>query len=319
MLSYCRQANLKVELKDALQALKDLPDSSQIAVSGFHLAEHIPFEDLQTLVKESFRVLKPAGLLILETPNPENIVVGSANFYLDPSHLKPLPPPLLAFLPQYYNFPRVKILRLQETIDLKSSQKIGLHEILGGISPDYAIIAQKDADPVSLKLVSHAFDQEYGVTLSQAIELYQTQEDLTLAHLEASFQECIDKFDALSQRVFVIERILTPFIWTYHQLHLVRNQGIAARFRAATRKSLKLTFHATNNTLKRFPRLYLFCLKIAYAIKLDALKRYLSESLNQQNGDNKTTQAQALLNQLPTGAQEIYRQINAALIEKDKA
>ena len=37
-------------------------------------------------------------MLILETPNPDNLVVGSSSFYLDPSHLRPIPPGLLAFL-----------------------------------------------------------------------------------------------------------------------------------------------------------------------------------------------------------------------------
>ena len=34
-------------------------------------------------------------LLVLETPHPGNLIVGASNFYMDPTHLRPLPPPLL--------------------------------------------------------------------------------------------------------------------------------------------------------------------------------------------------------------------------------
>lgn len=84
-----------------------------------HIVEHIPFEDIQTLVQEAFRVLTPAGLLILETPNPENIQVATSGFYIDPTHTRPIPSQLLSFLPEYYGFKRTKILRLQEENNLK--------------------------------------------------------------------------------------------------------------------------------------------------------------------------------------------------------
>ncbi|MGE9641913.1 class I SAM-dependent methyltransferase, partial [Escherichia coli] len=78
------------------------------------MVEHIGFANVQLLIEESFRVLKPGGLLILETPNPENIVVASSSFYLDPTHTQPIPNQLLAFLTEYTGFNRTKILRLQE-------------------------------------------------------------------------------------------------------------------------------------------------------------------------------------------------------------
>jgi hypothetical protein len=51
-------------------------------------------------------VLQPGGLLIMETPNPENLVVGANTFYLDPSHERPIPPPLLAFAAEHAGFAR---------------------------------------------------------------------------------------------------------------------------------------------------------------------------------------------------------------------
>ena len=47
MLSACHERGLKVQCQDAISALKKLPSDSQMLVSGFHLAEHLLFSDLQ--------------------------------------------------------------------------------------------------------------------------------------------------------------------------------------------------------------------------------------------------------------------------------
>lgn len=164
MLAACRKAGLSVVTQDALSALKALPDESQVIVSGFHIAEHIDFSDLRLLIQEALRVLKPAGLLILETPNPENITVGTVNFYLDPTHQKPIPPLLLSFLPEYYGFARVKIVRLQEDKSLPANGWTHLRDVWEGVSPDYAVVAQKAADEPMLVASGAAFTKEYGLT-----------------------------------------------------------------------------------------------------------------------------------------------------------
>ena len=114
MLAACAERALPAERGDAISHLRRLPDNTIAVVSGFHVAEHLSFADLQTLVQEAVRVLKPAGLLILETPNPENLMVGTSGFYCDPTHHRPIPPTLLSFLAEFFGFARLKVLRLQE-------------------------------------------------------------------------------------------------------------------------------------------------------------------------------------------------------------
>jgi SAM-dependent methyltransferase len=172
MLAACREIGLQVEKCDALTFLRQLPDGSQMIVSAFHVVEHLAFPYLRQLVKEALRVLKPAGMLILETPNPENIKVASMNFYLDPTHQRPLPPALLSFLPQYYNFARVKILRLQEPPALLHDSNASLRDVLAGVSPDYAVIAQKAADEAVLTTTGRAFEAEYGLTFDELVERF---------------------------------------------------------------------------------------------------------------------------------------------------
>lgn len=173
MLEACRTLGLPARKDDALSALQKLPDNSLVAVTGFHIAEHVPFPVLQQLVAEALRVLRPAGLLILETPNAESVVVGTNSFYLDPTHERPLPNLLLSFLTEHSGFARSKIVRLQEEPALRDeSSKVGVWEVLSGTSPDYAVVAQKQAPPELLDGFDSVFDVAYGVSLDQLAVRY---------------------------------------------------------------------------------------------------------------------------------------------------
>ncbi len=102
----------EVIVGDALAFLRDIPADSVLALSGFHLAEHLEFGTLFRLVAECRRVLKPHGLLILETPNPENIWVATHTFHHDPTHDNPLTPASLEFLVNHHGLETVAVLRL---------------------------------------------------------------------------------------------------------------------------------------------------------------------------------------------------------------
>lgn len=175
MLAACRQLGLAAEQGDAIAHLSGLPDESQVLVSAFHMVEHIAFEQLQTLVQQALRVLKPGGLLIMETPNPENILVATCNFYLDPSHERPIPPMLLSFLAEYVGFLRVKTVRLQEPEGLLSKAKVNLRDVLTGVSPDYAIVAQKRAPQAIIELSAAAFDRDVGLDLGNLINRWEAR------------------------------------------------------------------------------------------------------------------------------------------------
>ena len=131
---------------DAIPYLRSLKSSSLGGITGLHLVEHIPFPELMTLFTECFRVLCPGGLVIFETPNPENLLVGAYTFYFDPSHLHPLPPMLTSFALESVGFDKVEILRLHDfdpdrpTYDDKLLTELS-NRIYG--APDYAAIGAK--------------------------------------------------------------------------------------------------------------------------------------------------------------------------------
>lgn len=103
------ERGLDVRLEDGAEHLGKVAEGSLGAITAFHLVEHIDLLALVELVDSSLRALAPGGALILETPNPTNVVVGSAAFYLDPTHLKPLHPQFLSFLVQSRGFVDVEL------------------------------------------------------------------------------------------------------------------------------------------------------------------------------------------------------------------
>jgi SAM-dependent methyltransferase len=98
MIKKCKEYGLDVIKGDAFESLRDFASASLGAVTAFHFIEHLPFNLLVEFLEETVRVLKPGGVVILEMPNPENIIVGASSFYLDPTHRKPLPAPMIEFL-----------------------------------------------------------------------------------------------------------------------------------------------------------------------------------------------------------------------------
>ncbi|MEA3353374.1 MAG: glycosyltransferase [Campylobacterota bacterium] len=98
-----------LEEADAFEYLSKCEDNTFDIITAFHIIEHIPFEKLIILLQHIKRVAKPNATILLETPNPQNIQVAACNFYNDPTHLNPLPAPVIKFLVQYIGFQNVKI------------------------------------------------------------------------------------------------------------------------------------------------------------------------------------------------------------------
>jgi SAM-dependent methyltransferase len=146
MVEICRAQSLQAEVGDALEALRRTPDVSCGAVTAFHLAEHLPHEILARLVDEAARVLKAGGVLILETPNPENVQVGSCTFYLDPTHGRPFPSATLKFLVESRGLTRVEVWPLHP---YPESFRLGEGELADRFNEffygprDYAVIGWK--------------------------------------------------------------------------------------------------------------------------------------------------------------------------------
>jgi O-antigen chain-terminating methyltransferase len=146
LVQQCKDVSLDVEEREALSYLRSLPDASLNVVTAFHFAEHLPLETLVQFLDEAGRVLKPGGLIILETPNPENLLVGSCNFYLDPTHKNPIPVPTMKLLLEARGFRCEDVLKLHAVestkIEVKDQLTSHLNHFLYG-PMNYAVVARK--------------------------------------------------------------------------------------------------------------------------------------------------------------------------------
>ena len=92
------EQGLDVRQGNALQVLADQEDNSLSVISAHHLIEHLPFDAVAWITREALRVLAPGGLLLFETPNTRNVLVGATSFHTDPTHLKPMPEQVMEVL-----------------------------------------------------------------------------------------------------------------------------------------------------------------------------------------------------------------------------
>lgn len=114
-VAHCRVKGLNAEETDALGYLRSLKSESLAVVTAFHAVEHWPMSYVLELMQEAVRVLQPDGLMIIETPNPANLLMGSFNFWKDPTHRRPIPPALLEFVYEYFGLRVVKRLDLNRS------------------------------------------------------------------------------------------------------------------------------------------------------------------------------------------------------------
>ena len=215
MLSSCIASNLKVKKIDAISALQELPNASLHIISGFHIAEHLPFEQLIELIHQALRVLSPGGLLILETPNSENINVATSSFYLDPTHRNPIPAQLLSFLMTYSGFAFTTELRLNADISPAEGAWLTLRNVLTGVSRDYALIAQKAHGELALNIPLQMTSNNLGLSFDDLVGPFDSQ----LLNMNSKIGDQLLSnqkiFNELQQIIldqqFRIHRLETPF------------------------------------------------------------------------------------------------------------
>ena len=115
----CAGAGLDVRESDLFEFLNNMTGNSAGAVTVFQVVEHLSFSRLIYLFAEIKRVLVPGGMMILETPNPKNILVSGHSFYTDPTHLKPLTPMSLRFFVEQAGFKNIEMHELNQMINTK--------------------------------------------------------------------------------------------------------------------------------------------------------------------------------------------------------
>lgn len=148
MVAQCKARGLNVESRDALDYLRSQRANTLGAITGFHIIEHLTFEMLLDLFRQTRRVLKPRGVAIFESPNCKNLIVGACNFHIDPTHRHPVFPETAEMMLGSQGFEKIRIEYLSPVPDVKFSSDTAelavIKDLLYG-PQDFGIIAYKPA------------------------------------------------------------------------------------------------------------------------------------------------------------------------------
>jgi SAM-dependent methyltransferase len=109
MILLCRDKGLEVTLQDGLGYLSALADDSVDGVFAGQLIEHMAPKQIVELVKACHRKLTPGGVLILETPNPQCLMIFADSFYRDLTHVRPIHGETMKFLLEATGFREVEL------------------------------------------------------------------------------------------------------------------------------------------------------------------------------------------------------------------
>ncbi|WP_434580934.1 glycosyltransferase [Sulfurimonas sp. NW15] len=293
MLRLCRENKLHVLQQDALEYLKSIPPQSIELVSAFHFVEHIAFDKLQEMIQLVWKILKKGGLFIIETPNPENIMVASKTFYMDPTHKNPLPSELLLLALKYYGFSKAKVLRLQEEKDILLKKDFALLDVITGVSPDYGIIAQKEAPAEVLTLFQSCFDKQFGVSLEEVTNKYDIQIKESIEKVEGQMRLLQNEFaETKKQNEMLTQQLVS--ITNSNSWKLTKPLRLLMKFLRDNKykANTKYVLRKLKKRLNRFPRLKFFLVKILrkfpylYA-RLKYINEYDEPVQTDSNGTNK--------------------------------
>jgi len=160
-VTHCTEKGLSVEQHDLHEFLSRNSEPAYRLITGFHIIEHLDFEKQLELLNIIHDRLVTGGAMILETPNPENTMVGCSNFHIDPTHIRPVPHQLLKFLALQAGFTTAAIVKLnRHTVgtplslmpaSLPGAAAFNQLALLVASqlqqAPDYALVAFKDVEP----------------------------------------------------------------------------------------------------------------------------------------------------------------------------
>ena len=99
-----KSKGIDVALAGVPQCFEGIPHDSIGSILAIHVVEHLPVDLLFALYANAARVLKRGGLLMIETPNAESLMMSASDFWRDPTHLAPRHPAALTVLAREHGF-----------------------------------------------------------------------------------------------------------------------------------------------------------------------------------------------------------------------
>ena len=109
------------------------------------MVEHLDPFRLPRMISLCAEKLARGGVIAIETPNPDCLAIFATFFYLDPTHTRPVPSPLLDFYLTEAGLSEIEVHPLSPAADifpeLLELPEAVRNRFFGGL--DYAIIGRK--------------------------------------------------------------------------------------------------------------------------------------------------------------------------------
>ena len=99
-----RARGISADLAGVPECFAAIDDGSIGSIAALHVVEHLSVGGVFALYRQAARVLRPGGLLMIETPNAEALAVSASDFWRDPTHLAPRHPAALTLLGREHGF-----------------------------------------------------------------------------------------------------------------------------------------------------------------------------------------------------------------------
>jgi len=112
-----RAAGRDVRLEDVVEHLNGLRTGQVDGAFSSQVAEHLTTNELVGSIELVYRKLKPGGVFVMETPNPEALFIFATFFYVDLTHIKPIHPEALRWAFEACGFEDVRVVRSQKVPD----------------------------------------------------------------------------------------------------------------------------------------------------------------------------------------------------------
>lgn len=120
-----RERGLDASVGAIPEALESIPEASLGAVYASHVVEHLPTSPLMALLTQSHRVLRDGGILVIETPNAQSLMMSASEFWKDPSHIAPRHPASLVIIGRELGF---EVASLRTLHPFNEAAKLSLSE-----------------------------------------------------------------------------------------------------------------------------------------------------------------------------------------------
>jgi 2-polyprenyl-3-methyl-5-hydroxy-6-metoxy-1,4-benzoquinol methylase len=144
-VAQCAQKGLQAEVADLFLYLASMPEQEFDGVISSQVVEHLDPRALPEMIRLCASRLRRGGVLALETPNPECLAIFATHFYLDPTHTRPVPHPLLAFYMEEAGLGSIEVHELSPAVEtmpeIAELPEAFRRKFFGGL--DYAITGRR--------------------------------------------------------------------------------------------------------------------------------------------------------------------------------